>query len=147
MKQWAVIYRQTNPEKVKQATLAWRNANPDKVKAQKRRHWSKHVEYNMNRRLVKNYGITLQELRDRAEKQGHKCAICGTSEPGGTGTWSVDHDHKTAKNRDLLCNSCNLGLGKFKDDANLLRRAAAYLDKHSVPGSTTEEYPYSPIDL
>lgn len=32
----------------------------------------------------------------------------------------VDHDHKTGKPRGLICDSCNTGLGRFKDGESLL---------------------------
>ena len=41
----------------------------------------------------------------------------------------VDHCHKTGKVRGLLCNLCNSGLGKFKDDPVLCRLAATYLER------------------
>lgn len=43
----------------------------------------------------------------------------------------VDHDHKTDKARGILCNSCNVGLGFFRDDPKLLKRAAQYLAAHT----------------
>ena len=39
----------------------------------------------------------------------------------------VDHDHRTKKVRRLLCRLCNAGLGCFKDDLRIVRRAAAKL--------------------
>jgi hypothetical protein len=30
----------------------------------------------------------------------------------------------------VLCQHCNIGLGHFRDDLTLVRRAAAYLDGH-----------------
>ena len=51
-----------------------------------------------------------------------ECVICGN-----TGKLVVDHDHTTGAVRGMLCSSCNLGLGKFKDDPELLEYARIYL--------------------
>ncbi len=40
----------------------------------------------------------------------------------------VDHNHDTGKVRGILCRSCNLALGMFKDDKRLVRIALAYLE-------------------
>lgn len=53
------------------------------------------------------------------------CFLCGK-----TSELHVDHNHKTGIVRERLCGSCNRGLGIFKDDPNLLRRAAVYLESH-----------------
>src|SRR5689334_15698995 len=46
----------------------------------------------------------------------------------------VDHDHATDLIRGLLCSTCNTGLGCFKDDPKLFRKAIKYLkDNHSTP--------------
>lgn len=50
-------------------------------------------------------------------------------------TLGVDHCHKSEsqgimKVRGLLCNGCNIGLSRFKDDINLLQSAITYLQKH-----------------
>lgn len=39
----------------------------------------------------------------------------------------VDHDHITGKPRGLICDSCNTGLGRFKDGENLLEDALEYI--------------------
>lgn len=41
----------------------------------------------------------------------------------------VDHDHLTGALRDILCSSCNQGLGNFKDNIELLEAAIEYLRK------------------
>jgi len=40
-----------------------------------------------------------------------------------------DHNHKTGKNRGLLCDWCNRGLGFFRDSSDILRRAAIYVEE------------------
>jgi hypothetical protein len=56
--------------------------------------------------------------------QFSKCDVCG-----GRKRLVIDHDHKTGRVRSLLCVTCNLGLGAFKDNPELLRAAALYLEK------------------
>ena len=51
-----------------------------------------------------------------------ECVICGSEE-----RLVVDHDHKTNEVRGLLCQRCNLGLGHFRDDPQLMEFAAQYI--------------------
>lgn len=61
-----------------------------------------------------------------------KCPICGkTAIAGVTANYVKDHDHKTGKAREWICDSCNTGLGRFKDDVGLLQRAIDYLNKYA----------------
>lgn len=61
---------------------------------------------------------TLKELL-----AGGECTICGDK----TNKLVVDHCHTTNRVRGILCSECNLGLGKFKDDPQLLEFARIYL--------------------
>lgn len=80
--------------------------------------------------LKSKFGISLEEYSLKLEQQKGVCAICdGLCKSGKR--LAVDHDHKTGKIRDLLCNNCNGGLGKFQDNPELLIKAADYLRKHS----------------
>lgn len=73
----------------------------------------------------RRYGLTLEAVE---EMRRSGCAICGvTGEVGRHGQLHVDHCHKTGRVRGVLCTECNTGLGKFKDDPDLLARAVAYL--------------------
>ncbi len=86
-------------------------------------------ELRRRRRLLADYGITAEDYDARVAAQGGGCAICG--DDGSTsrgGLLHVDHCHGSGAVRGLLCESCNLALGKFKDDPALLRRAAEYLE-------------------
>ena len=78
--------------------------------------------------LRHKFGITQSDISEMAARQGWRCAIC--LRPFRE-TPNVDHDHATGQIRGLLCNSCNLGLGKFKDDPCSLDRAVEYLVEHS----------------
>ncbi|TDI97076.1 MAG: hypothetical protein E2O29_01530 [Deltaproteobacteria bacterium] len=73
------------------------------------------------------YGITLEDYNRMFKRQKGKCAICCIPESMIKKRLSVDHNHKTKKVRGLLCDRCNNGLGRFKDDAKLLRKAIRYL--------------------
>lgn len=83
--------------------------------------------------LALKYGITEREWDEILAAQGGGCAICGVSagyirsDRGGVKRLSVDHDHQTGAVRGLLCDACNTGLGKFRDDPGLLARAISYL--------------------
>jgi len=82
------------------------------------------------------YGVSKEWYDLKVLEQDNLCALCGKPETvlnyrtKKVYTLSVDHDHKTKKVRDLLCYRCNHGLGLFKEDIELLLRAAQYIKKH-----------------
>lgn len=78
--------------------------------------------------LKKQYGITLSDWEEMFAEQGGKCAVCGQVEGAERyANLAVDHCHVHGHVRGLLCNSCNRGLGMFRDDPETLEAAAAYL--------------------
>lgn len=95
----------------------WRAANPDKKRAQKKRYDRKHD-------LMRNYGLTPEQYETMLATQSGACRIC---ERPSVQTLAVDHCHITGRVRGLLCVSCNLGLGNFRDDTGFLARAIEYL--------------------
>lgn len=106
-------YYQDNKEIIKARTKAWREANP---------------RYNRNYFLMKNYGLTPEQWDARLIAQSGRCAIC--SEPMLVPC--LDHCHAGGENRDLLCSSCNIALGYFKDDPERILAAADYLQRHRL---------------
>ena len=80
-----------------------------------------------NRNLLKQYGITLEDYDSLVLEQKGKCLICGIPQENLKQGLHVDHNHKTGKIRGLLCGSCNGGLGLFKDNILLLRKAIKYI--------------------
>ena len=94
----------------------WRQRNRSKLQAQWRRQ-----------DLKRKYGLTVKEYDLLSEKQKHQCAICGKPAKKLQRRLHVDHDHRTGAVRGLLCDDCNTGLGKFKDNPDFLIAAAEYL--------------------
>lgn len=64
-------------------------------------------------------------------KQSGKCAICGN--PSTNKKLYADHCHKKDLPRALLCITCNMALGGFKDDIRLLNKAIEYLKIDKFP--------------
>lgn len=70
------------------------------------------------------YGITETDFDEMYIKQKGKCAICRKQTDK---KFNVDHCHKTKKVRGLLCWSCNMAIGYFKDNIDSLKNAIKYL--------------------
>jgi Recombination endonuclease VII len=75
--------------------------------------------------LTRRYGITAAEADFLLAAQDGLCAVCKSAP-----AVHVDHDHVTGAVRALLCFNCNGGLGQFKDDPDVLRAAAEYVEFH-----------------
>lgn len=78
--------------------------------------------------LKAKYGISSDDFDKLFAEQGRACKICGSTESKGNGRFHVDHNHTTGVVRGILCQACNVTLGKMNDDPALLRRAADYLE-------------------
>ena len=142
----------------------WRARNPDKVKARTKEKAHdperqittstyrkiarrsnplyRDKELSANRRVaLRKYGLTAEDWQKMADAQNNLCAICGKPETRKTlktvRRLAVDHDHLTNNVRALLCGACNAGLGHFKDDASLMRKAIAYLEHHAGKSSAS----------
>ena len=75
------------------------------------------------------------QLSDEAEvylverAAGH-CELCGTASDLKT-----DHCHRSKLVRGLLCHQCNVGLGMFKDDPELMRKAIDWITNNGPEGA------------
>lgn len=97
--------------------------------------------YEKNKEVIKakrrnaRHGITQQWYDGKLEEQQNRCAIC--LQPFEK-TPNVDHNHECCEpltscdkcRRGLLCEDCNLGLGRFKDNPVALENAVLYLKKY-----------------
>ena len=95
----AAKYRKNHPERCRAAVRKWR------------------------------YGITEEQWQVLYTTQKGLCAICEApfSDENKSTKAHIDHCHTTDKIRGLLCDFCNNGLGRFRDNPDLLNKAIAYL--------------------
>lgn len=119
MKANAAEYRARNRKRLSELQKKWVQADPERA---------------LNVVLKTMYGITLADYDAKHAAQGGLCAVCFVPGPArGKTRLCVDHCHASGKVRALLCSCCNTGLGYFKDEADRLRRAAAYVELHASP--------------
>lgn len=97
-----------------------RARNPDQYRASTR--------LSKLRTFCAQVGTTLEEFQRVCAFQGGKCYLCGI-EPPNSARLVVDHSHQTNQFRGALCTNCNAGLGMFRDNPTLLRKAAEYVEK------------------
>lgn len=82
-----------------------------------------------DRFLRKTYDISIEDYEWMVDQQDGLCAIC-LKEPVGEYNLSilhVDHDHQIGFNRSLLCQRCNLAIGQFDEDIEVMQRAINYI--------------------
>jgi hypothetical protein len=98
----------------------WREKNPEKVAASIFKIY-----------LKANYGLSVKEYEEKFKEQDGRCAICGSYDTGNKRhkRFGVDHDHISGKLRGLLCDRCNVGLGRFLDSKQILQNAIDYLSR------------------
>lgn len=122
---------------------------PEKTREYQKKYRAKYHDEILERERARNtpsarrrrrYGLTPERFDSIMEMQGGLCACCKSRAPV-----DVDHCHKTGHFRGLLCRSCNLGLGMFSDDQNLMVSAIAYLNQATMP--IGKRYPQKRSDL
>lgn len=58
-----------------------------------------------------------------------ECPICSKRTIAGvTCKVVLDHNHKNGEARGWVCDSCNTGIGRFKDDVNLIKKAIKFIE-------------------
>ncbi len=107
---------------VKAGNKRWRDRNPE--------YFKNLAKITSSGRRWQRYKITECDYQEMLSRQDSKCAICGIKQSELAYPLNVDHCHTTGKVRGLLCQSCNLGIGRMKDNISVLKSAIAYLDKY-----------------
>lgn len=99
-------------------TKEWREKNPEKMKE----HIASRIWYKRERQ----YGLSKDDFFKMLNSQESECAICKNKIDESC---HVDHCHATGKVRGLLCGNCNVALGMFNDNTDILDNAIKYLQK------------------
>jgi hypothetical protein len=113
-KEYRKKYYHTNNKRILECLEKYRKGNPAYAKEA---GWKS-----------QGIGITYEEFLELTQKQNNCCAICGRAAGEGKKCLHVDHCHKTKMIRGLLCHNCNVSLGRFKDDINIILKAIEYLE-------------------
>lgn len=107
------------------AKKKWRLNNLEKDRKYKREYAQINREKTENSRRKCRYGIGPEEYKTMVDLQDGKCAICKIAP-----LKDIDHCHLSNKVRGLLCHPCNLLLGNARDNPEILRWAADYLESN-----------------
>lgn len=133
-KEYARQYAQNHREEMKKRLYLWRKNNPEKSKEIYKKYSNSEKGKIRNKKWAKknrllSYGITENVLEEMKKKQNNKCAICGKVINEFTKDFAIDHNHITGEIRGLLCMNCNIGLGVFRDNKTIMRKAIDYLGR------------------
>lgn len=77
-------------------------------------------------RLLKLYGLDFTAVDELLRQQGGACAIC--KDQITRSTLHVDHCHGGGHVRGLLCQRCNQAIGLLRDNPEIIRSAARYVE-------------------
>lgn len=86
----------------------------------------KHYEKNSTKINLRRKGLSLDLVVEIKNHSG-LCDICGSP---GDGRWkklNIDHCHEKLVFRGMLCTNCNRGIGWFKENPELIKKAYHYL--------------------
>ena len=142
---YATQLRKKNPDYRQKHAMyqrGWHKRNPEKVREHRRKYLERHPEKvwqfshaedrkqsRAKWRLKNRYGLSLEEYAAMLLAQNNHCAICDAN--FSIEVPYVDHNHSTGKVRGILCATCNMGLGSYKDNVILLEKAISYLRRFS----------------
>lgn len=82
--------------------------------------------------MKRMYGLTHEAYLAKIAAQNNLCLICQIPFKSTNTKMSfphVDHCHTNKNVRGILCQSCNLGIGHFKENPSFLKAAIEYLAK------------------
>jgi len=109
---------------------------------EKKNQWARDNSEKVREARYKNRcGLSLEDIENLMEDQDYECPICQDEmDIEWAKSWHVDHDHSCCSGkqacgkctRGILCMHCNQMLGQAKDNPDVLRKAADYLERYQL---------------
>jgi len=135
-------------EEIRAYHREYHRAHSDKKNARSRRFREENYETNRERRLLwyqgnreevlmadksRRYGFTKEKYLSELGTRNGLCDLCGEpqlpNKHGKVPVLVVDHDHVTGAVRGFLCSRCNLALGGFRDNVEIMTKAIEYIQR------------------
>lgn len=113
-----------------------RATNPDGLERQCKVCLRNRTRRARMRRRLKQYNLTAERWAQMVEDCHGQCPAC--HRPMAEKDMAIDHDHSCCPGRNIscgkcvrgiICHRCNLGIGYFLDDPEMMREVANYLDR------------------
>ena len=91
-----------------------------------------------------HFKIRETEYNDMLKKQHNQCLICKRNRSEFKKNFAVDHDHSCCPGkkscgkciRGLICFDCNIAIGHFKENPEIIKNAYDYLVNFKHPSRT-----------
>lgn len=117
-------YNTKNSEKINSKQRESNKKNKEKISTNKKTY------YINNKSIInsKKLNVSPEDYQKALDKSNGTCEICNKKH----NKLHVDHDHQTGKVRGMLCPQCNMSLGLFQDNIDLLANSILYLDYYKI---------------
>jgi len=103
-----------------------KNAAARKIRIDEPERYAKYKKRHNEYLKEKRYGISQDQFDKMLVNQNNMCKICG-NEFKSTKDAHIDHCHNSDMVRGILCNGCNIAIGQFYDNTDIMDNAIKYL--------------------
>lgn len=126
------VKRKADLQRINAVRKKWRDAHPGHNRSN-HKAWRDRNREHVNREskladMRRRYGMSPTDVEAMSIAQKGLCAACG-GPPDDQRPLMIDHDHITGAVRGMLCNSCNLTLGRSRESVIRLSGLITYLER------------------
>ena len=101
-------------------------------KQKKKESYKRNRDKQIDAKLRRKFGITLEQYKVMLDNQKNGCIICGRTPEENGKMLAVDHNHENGVVRDLLCNNCNVCIGFIEKNQLDTNKLKWYLERHNI---------------